>query len=82
MTRSRVVKWGNSLAVRIPKAVAAKARIQEGDAVLIDARKGIVEVRSAEKLPTFEELVAQITPENRYQETDWGPAAGKEIVGW
>jgi len=30
-------------------------------------------------VPTLEELVAQITPENRYEETDWGPPVGKEI---
>jgi antitoxin component of MazEF toxin-antitoxin module len=29
--------------------------------------------------PTLEELVAQITPENRYRETDWGPDRGKEL---
>jgi len=76
------MKWGNSLAVRIPRAVAEKASIQEGDSILVEARRGHVELRPAERIPTLEELVAQITPENRYEETDWGADRGKEIVKW
>ncbi len=75
----RVAKWGNSLAVRIPKAVAGQARLQEGDAVAIKVLDGHIELRPAEPIPTLEELVAQITPENRHAEIDWGPAVGKEI---
>jgi antitoxin MazE len=82
MPKIRVMKWGNSLAVRIPKAVAEKARIQEGDSILVEARKGHVEIRSVERIPTLEELVAQITPENRYKEIDWGHDIGKEVVEW
>ena len=76
------MKWGNSLAVRIPKAVAEKARIRAGDAVVVEARKDRVELRILEKTPSLKELVAQITPENRYEATDWGPDVGKEIVEW
>jgi antitoxin MazE len=79
MTTVRVAKWGNNLAVRIPKAVAEQARLQEGDAVSIEVVDGHIELRSAERIPTLEELVAQITPENRHGKIDWGPAVGKEI---
>jgi len=82
MPKTQVMKWGNSLAVRIPKAVAEQARIQEGDPILIEARKGHVEICAVERIPTLEQLVAQITPENRYEETDWGTDVGKEIVEW
>jgi len=82
MPKTRVMKWGNSLAVRIPKAVAERARLQEGDPILIEALDGRVELRAAERIPTLEELVAQITPENRDEEMDWGPDVGKEIVEW
>ena len=82
MASAQVVKWGNSLAVRIPKGVAEKARMQEGDAVEIKAAKGRIEVRHAERVPTLEELVARITPENRYAETDWGPEVGREKIEW
>jgi antitoxin MazE len=82
MPKAQVVKWGNSLAVRIPKTVAEEARMQEGDSIVIEARRGRVELRRAEKVPTLEELVAQITPKNRYEETKWGPDRGKEIIEW
>lgn len=40
MPKVQVVKWGNSLAVRIPKAVAEEAQVKEGDAIVIKAAKG------------------------------------------
>jgi antitoxin MazE len=82
MPKAQVVKWGNSLAVRIPKAIAEQARLQEGDPILIEAKEGHVELRSAERIPTLEELVAKITPENRHAEINWGPPVGKEIIEW
>jgi len=82
MPKAQVVKWGNSLAVRIPKAVAEQARIREGDPIVIEVLKGRVELRPAERIPTLEELVAKITPENRHAETKSGPAVGKEIIEW
>ena len=82
MPTAQVVKWGNSLAIRIPKAVAKEARMKEGDSIVIEAIDGHIELRRREKTPRLEELVAQITPENRYAETDWGSEQGKEIVEW
>ncbi len=82
MLKAQVVKWGNSLAVRIPKAVAQEARMREGDAVVIKAGKNRIELLRTERTPTLKELVAQITAENRHEETAWGPDVGKEIVEW
>jgi len=82
MPEAQVVKWGNSLAVRIPKGVADEARMKEGDAVVIRAARGRIELRSAEKIPTLEKLVAQITPDNRHSETDWGRHVGRENIEW
>ena len=76
------MKWGNSLAVRIPKAVAEQARIREGDPVVIEAVDGRVEVRSREQIPSLKELVAKIRRDNRFAEMDWGREAGKEEVEW
>lgn len=82
MPKAQVVKWGNSLAVRIPKVVAEQVRMKQGDAIVIEALGGRIELRPAERIPTLEELVAQITPENRYGELDWGPPVGKEKIEW
>ena len=82
MPKAQVAKWGNSLAVRIPKTVAEQVRLREGDSIVIEALDGRVELRPAEEVPTLEELVAQITPQNRYKEIAVGPSRGKEAVEW
>ena len=82
MAVSQVVKWGNSLAVRIPKPVAEEAGVQEGDEIVIKAAKGRISLRPKLRVPTLQELVAQITPENRYGETPTGPSRAREDVEW
>jgi antitoxin MazE len=81
--KARMVKWGNSLAVRIPKPAAEKARLKEGDVLEVEASaEGQIELRRARKVPTLAQLVAQITPQNRYGEISSGAARGKESVEW
>lgn len=76
---SRITKWGNSLAVRIPLAIAKQAGLAEGDSVnLALDRKGGIVLRPARRKYVLSELVARITPKNRHRETDWGPPQGKE----
>ena len=76
---SRIAKWGNSLGVRIPLAIARQASLAEGDSVklTLDGEGGIV-LRPVRRKYALSDLVAQITPRNRHQETDWGPRQGKE----
>ena len=74
-----VSKWGNSLAVRIPLAIAKQASIGEGDcvALTLDGDGGIV-LRPTRRRYELSELVAGITPKNRHRETDWGQPQGGE----
>lgn len=81
--KAQMVKWGNSLAVRIPKAVVEKARLKEGDSLEVEApAEGHVELRRPTKLPTLAQLISQITPENRYAEISTGAEIAKEVVEW
>jgi antitoxin MazE len=80
--KAQLVKWGNSLAVRIPKPIIEEARLQEGDFLEIEAGDGQIELRRATKIPTLAQLVSQITQENRYSEISTGPEVGKERVEW
>lgn len=81
--RAQVLKWGNSLAVRIPKSIADEAELKAGDPLDIEvAARGSVQLNRAGKIPTLAKLVAQITPENRYEEIATGAAVGKEDVEW
>jgi antitoxin MazE len=82
MAHSQIVKWGNSLAVRIPKPVAEEAGVGEGDAIIVEAGKGHIKLRRKDPVPSLRALVAQITPENRYDEISEGPAQGKERLEW
>ena len=80
--KAQMVKWGNSLAVRIPKPIIEEARLKEGDFLEIEAGDGQIELRKATKIPTLSQLVSQITPDNRYSEISAGPEVGKERVEW
>lgn len=74
-----VSKWGNSLAVRIPQAIAKQARISEGDCLALALhRDGTIVLRSTRRRYDLSDLVSRITPRNRHGETNWGPPAGKE----
>jgi antitoxin MazE len=81
--RAQMLKWGNSLAVRIPKTVAEEANLKAGDAIEIEvAEEGSVALHRAGKVPTLAQLVSRITPENRYAEVTTGVELGKEAVEW
>jgi antitoxin MazE len=77
---TNVGRWGNSLAVRLPKVVVEKAGLLEGEALDVKvSSSGDVVLSRARKRYTLDELVAGITPENRHDEIDLGRAVGKEI---
>ncbi len=81
--KAQMVKWGNSLAVRIPKPIAQDAKLKEGDSLEIEAAAdGHVELRRAARVPTLAQLVAKITPENRYDEIAATFETGKEVIEW
>jgi antitoxin MazE len=77
--RAKIQKWGNSLALRIPKAVAEIAGFSEGHEVELVVEEGRVVVKPVRKRRyTLDELVAGITEENRHEEIDTGPSVGNE----
>ena len=75
----QVAKWGNSLAIRIPKAFAEEAGLETDSEVEItlDAGRLVIAPRRKPKY-TLEELLAQVTDENIHDEIDTGPAVGNE----
>ena len=80
MATTQVAKWGNSLGLRIPKAVAESARLREGDPVELTVTKDRkLVVRPARRRYNLYELVSRITAKNRHTETEWGSPVGKEL---
>ena len=77
--RTRVQKWGNSLALRIPKSFADEVGIDKESPVdlCLEDGKLIVSPVTA-PLPTLSELLAGVTDQNLHQEVDFGRAVGNE----
>jgi antitoxin MazE len=63
-------KWGNSLALRIPNSLAKELHVFEGKAADLQVQGGALVVTPVEAVPVYDldELVSQITDENRYGE--------------
>ena len=74
-----VAKWGNSLAVRLPRHVAEGANLTEGAAVELSVRDGAVVVTPVRKKYKLEDLLAQMPAKARHKETDWGQPQGDEV---
>ncbi len=78
--KARIQKWGNSLALRIPKALAEEVRVQLGTQVEISLVHGSILIEPV-KLPTWrlEDLLEGVTEENLHLEIESGPSVGKEV---
>ncbi len=78
--KTRIQKWGNSLALRIPKSFAAEAGLREDAPVELSLVEGALLVQPITEQPlTLDELLRGITTENLHGEWNTGPAVGKEI---
>lgn len=76
----KIQKWGNSLAMRIPKAFADQSMISEDKYVnltLVD--KKIVVEPVEEKQYVLKELIAGINKKNLHKEIDFGKPIGNEV---
>lgn len=76
--RAKAQKWGNSLAVRIPKSIAQQAGVHEEDELDIDVEAEVIRLRPRRRQPGLAELLEQITPSNLHGEADFGQPKGRE----
>lgn len=74
---AKVQKWGNSLALRIPKAYADQIGLYSNSPVKISVQDDRLVIEPVRR-PSLAELLADITPEKLHDETDWGTAVGNE----
>ena len=75
--RTEVVRWGDSLAVRLPKQVLEQAGLYEGAAVELVVESGTVILRPAKLRFGLNGLIAGITPESLPESFDDAPV-GRE----
>lgn len=77
---SNVTRWGNSLAIRLPKHLAAELQLTEDSPVDLTVEAGRLVLTPTRKKYDLGELVAGIKPSNLHGETDWGDSVGKEAI--
>jgi antitoxin MazE len=76
--RAVVRKWGNSLAIRIPRPLADELELEESDELDLQVTEGSLVASPAHRW-TLAELVAGITEENKHGEIEWGGPRGREV---
>jgi antitoxin MazE len=78
--QTKIQKWGNSLALRIPKALADETGIDQDSPVEIRVVDGQIRIIPLQSAPdyTLESLLDGITPDNLHGEIDTGDALGNE----
>lgn len=75
-----IQKWGNSLAVRLPKDIAQKLALRPGSRVRVhEEKKEIIVSPAPIKRLSLRERVALIRPEHLHGEIPWGKPRGKEV---
>jgi len=76
--RVAVQKWGNSLAVRIPRSLAREVHIERGGEVDLAVEDGRLVASPVQRQPTLDDLLSQVTDSTLHDEFDWGGPVSKE----
>jgi len=76
---TRVQRWGNSLALRIPKPLADEAGLKDNSPVKLSLRnRKLIVVPVVKPAISLKHLLAKVTEKNLHREVDTGPAMGAE----
>ena len=77
--KTRVQKWGNSLAVRIPSHLVRETGLEYNTAVEMKVEDGKLVIQRSDETPTLESLLAEVTENNLHAAIDTGEAVGNEV---
>jgi antitoxin MazE len=78
--QTKVQRWGNSLAVRIPKAFADDLGLAENSSVALSRRdRDLILTPVVTRTLTLASLLAEVTDENLHHEAETGPPVGDEV---
>ena len=81
--KTEFLKWGNSLALRVPRAFAEEVGAAEGRRAEMTVENGVLVVKVAKprkrRRYRLEDLIVGITQESYHREIDWGPPVGNEV---
>jgi antitoxin MazE len=76
--RTKIQKWGNSLAVRIPKPFAESAGLKLATEVEVSLEKGTLRLAAVRPRWQLRALVSKVTTKNRHAEVEVGQPIGRE----
>ena len=76
--KTKVARWGNSLALRIPRKMASSHQLDEGSDIEIIEDQGDIRIRPVARKVSLDDLLKGITDENLHGEIDTGTVQGKE----
>ncbi len=74
-----IVKWGNSLGLRIPQSIAEQIKLSEGSQVVLEIVDGNLVIKPKRTKYSLDALLEDITQENLHGETDTGRSVGNEV---
>jgi antitoxin MazE len=81
-----VAKWGNSVAVRLPKGISEELGLQVGKQLDLTVERGEIRLRTC-RGKSSRQLLAEMMAEARRlgpdfepETVDWGPDRGSEII--
>ena len=76
---TKILKWGNSLGLRIPKSFAKEVGVDEGSAVDIslDGDRIVISLAKPARYQ-LKDLVSQVREDNIHEEISTGNAVGRE----
>lgn len=78
--QAKALKWGNSLALRIPSLIARECGIEENTPVEIKRRDNEIVVIPLRREYSLDEMLARVTPENVQHEVSFGRPSGRELL--
>jgi antitoxin MazE len=77
---SRILKWGNSLAVRIPKVIADEMNMTENTSIQLTMKEGMLQIAPLDPVWHLDDLLAGVTKDNLHAGWEIGGPEGKEIL--
>ena len=77
--KTKLQKWGHSLAVRIPKSFVNTINVKERDEVELIIEDNQLIIKPVKYKFDIDELVSKINSDNLHKEIGTGPSVGKEI---
>ncbi|MDA1107950.1 MAG: AbrB/MazE/SpoVT family DNA-binding domain-containing protein [Proteobacteria bacterium] len=78
--KTKAQKWGNSLAVRVPKGIVEQSGIREGDALNIEVADESIVLMPQRRGYRLENLLKDIRKDNLHDEADFGAPRGREML--